>query len=257
MKFPNNWLSINVAQFIELFSLNLKEFESQDDYYIQILSILSNQSVESIEDLDYDVFKQHISNLNFIYRLPTKQPSIKLNIQDTDLYLMDLNQLTIGEFIDLEHFITDGYTKNLSIILAILYRQKTIYNSSFKLDEFEEYGNWIYHRAPLFDEVCVNDVYGVINNYLTFRANIFETYKGLFDNEDPEELDIDESESFKSKLEKTKANDDAKATRKWGWEILLYKLAKEDPLKMTEAAGMSLIQAFNILAMTKETKVEL
>ncbi len=256
MKFPSNWLSINVAQFIELFSLNLKEFDSQDDYYIQILSILSNQSIDDIEDLDYDDFKQHIANLNFIYRLPTKQPSIKLKIEDTDLYLMDLTQLTIGEFIDLEHFITDGYTKNLNVILSILYRRKTIHSSPFILDEFESYGNWIYHRASLFDDICVNDVYGVINNYMTFRANIFDTYQGLFDNEDPQELDIDDSESFKSKLEKTKANNDGKAIRKWGWDALLLKLAKNDPSRLNEVTGMPLIQALNVLSMVRELGIE-
>ena len=256
MKFPNNWLTINVAQFIELFSLDLKDYETVDDYYIQILSILSNQSIEDIEDIEYDDFKQHIANLNFIYRLPTKQPSIKLNIEDTDLYLMDLTQITIGEFIDLEYFITDGYTKNLSLILSILYRRKTIHNSSFIIDEFEPYGNWIYHRAPLFNDICINDVYGVITNYLTFRSNIFETYQGLFDNEDPEELDIDDSESFKSKLEKTKANNEGKAVRKWGWDALLLKLAKNDPSRLNEVTGMPLIQALNVLSMVRELNIE-
>jgi len=188
--------------------------------------------------------------------MPNKIPKPYIETKAGKLYLKDnFNELTIGEFIDIENLLTQNYIQNINLLLSIFYRQKTDNSSLLFLDAFEKYGNWIYHRAPLFNNVSILDVYGVINKYLIFRKDFFERYAGLFDDSVVDEEDIDETDSI-SKSEKMKDEEKQKNIKKWSWDLLIYKLSKNDPIKFEEATTMSVIQAFNIFSMKKELGLE-
>lgn len=255
-KRPNNWNDVTVAQFVELYSLQQDDFKTEDEYNIHLLSILTDTSIEELEELSIDEYEELLGNILFIKQLPIKQPQIVITTEAGKLYLKDqFNTLTIGEFIDLENLFTQSYIKNLPTILAILYRQKDIKNSLLFLDTYEPYGDWIFHRAPLFYDLSINQVYGVCNQYLEFRTDLFEKYSGLFDessNDEENGEEFDENESVIARAERRKEEAKQKTIKKWGWDIFLLRLAKNDPIKLEEATGMPLIQALNILSMKKE-----
>ena len=256
MQIPNNWSEIKLYQFLELTDLNDKGY-SDDEKNMEIFSILSNLSFGEIEELDYDTYNELLISLDWIKQLPTKQPKSHLKINSLDFYLFDdFNQLTFGEYIDLEVLFDEGYNKNLDIILSILYRQKTIINNPLYKDEFEPYGNWIYHRRNLFHEECIQNVYGVIAKYSSFKQALIKTYEGLFLTNIESEDNIDEETDLEEISKRKDIDKKQEISKKWGWDIWLYKLAKNDPLKIEEATKMPLLQALNVLSMCKELDIQ-
>lgn len=249
MKSPKSWSDISINQFKEIKS---SELDLKDE--ILMLSIILDIPIAELEEMDIKDLIPLTQGLSFLNTELPKQPKSEIIINDETFHLKDLNTITVGEFIDLEHFFMADYIENLNSIVAILYRRKLASNDYFKNDELEPYGNWLHHRATIMnDAVGVGDVFGIVNKYLSFRANIFKLYEGLFDGgdediDDEEEEDIDEEETNKPQQKDNSG--------KWGWDIMLLKIANNDALKIEDASNIPLIQAFNVLAMRKELKIE-
>ncbi len=255
MYIPKSWNDIDIDTFIELHLLSKDNQMDEDELNINISSILLDLSIQEIEELNYEVFKSIITDLGFLLTPPKDTYKQYISTPAGILYFNeDFNQYTIGEFIDLNNLFNTGCIPNLKVILSILYRVKTIKKSLLYPDEYEKYGNWIYHRESLFSEIKITDVYGIINKFIKYRENFFEIYQGLF--EDPIDPDAEEpnleSMSHSERNEYKKAEAKEKTLHKWNWDILLYKLANNDPLKLEEATNINLIQAFNTLSMQKE-----
>ncbi len=246
-KIPKSWADITVAEYQEINTLDV----TKDDFTTHLLSILTDTSIDVIEEFEYDEFISYLNLISFYKNQPKTQPKNQLKILDTDLFLIDFNKLTLGEFIDLEHFFVESPLKNLSTILAICYRKKEVFNSAFELDKFEDYGDYIFHRSPLFYEVSIADVFGIINSYIKFRTRLFDSYEGLFDDSDIDE-DIDEDLDVISKAEASKQMNKDKLIKKWGWDMLIYKLSNNDATKVEQVYKLNIIMAFNILSMQKE-----
>ena len=247
---PKSWSDITVSEFQEINNLDT----TKDEYSTHLLSIITDTSLDVIEEFDYDEFLEIFSKFDFYQKNPKSTPKQKINLIDTDLHLIDLNKMTLGEFIDLEHFFVDGPMKNLSIILAILYRKKEVLNSAFHQDVFEEYGDYIYHRQPIFEEAMIGDVYGVIPSYMKFRKDLFDSYEGLFDDSDVDD-EMDEDMDVISRAEFAKNNSKEKLLKKWGWDMLIFKLSNNDATRVDKVYKMNIIMAFNILSMQKELQL--
>lgn len=259
-KIPNDWAYVSVNKFIELYDNNkIEDYNSHNQYYLNILSILADVSTEEIEDeLDYDKFMFIINNLFFLRLTPMKYPKPYIKIDDElTLFLIDYNRMTIGEFIDLENMFVGSYLKNFKLILSIVYRQRIKDGGMLFLDEYEPYGNYIHKRESLFSNVSINEVYGVIISYFKFRDNLYKVFEGLFNMNSEEEVEDDLTGlSRAERLEVQKEIDKEKKIKAWGWDIFLYKLANNNPTKLEEATNMPLIQALNVLSMKKELNLE-
>lgn len=253
-KEPKSWGDITVNQFIELSQFNIEDFSNEDELNLYYLSLLTDTSSTIIEDLPFEKFESLLKQFEFVKRLPIRQPSQLIQTPAGPLYyIQDFNQLEIGAFIDLEHFITNDHIANLKIILSIFYRQKTIHNSPLILDEFEPYGNWIYKRAELFDDISIAEVYQVIPLYFKFREEFFKRYDGLLggpvDEDDDEPI---QGESIIARSERIKQKEKEKSIQKWGWDLFLYQLANNDISKINQVTNTNIIQAFNLLSMKRE-----
>lgn len=256
-----NWSNISVSQFIELSNLSQEDFQSDIDYQQYQLSIILNQSLDEIGDISYEEFADvYTSNSKFLStQVPTTKSKSTLNIDSTTFNLVEFNKLSVGEFIDLENYISDGYINNITIILAILYR---IYTPSIKpklyLPTIEPYGDWIFLRSELFLDIPITDVWGTIKSYLEFRDLVFEKYEGLFNSGDEEVEDESELEQDLSSEEKKIIAEEKKAQEtisKWGWDLFIMRIAKYDSTKMDLAIGMNFIQALNFLSVKKELNI--
>lgn len=81
-------------------------------------------------------------------------------------FIPNINNITLGEYIDLDHFITDGVVKNLHNIIAILYRPlkygqdilgKYVWDiEEYSMDDFD-------NRAKLFKELEVEKGFSASN----------------------------------------------------------------------------------------------
>jgi hypothetical protein len=252
LKLPENWGGISITQYMEINEIIKLEL-SQNEYFIELISLLADIPISDVEELSYNEFMDCIKSLEFLQHKPNKHHSKSLPTKYEKLYLIDdFNRLEIGAFIDLEHFFKDDYIANLKTILAILYRRKTFNDSPFILDEFEQYGDWIFHRERLFDNISILEVYNIIPAYFKFREEFFEKYDGLLSGPVEDDSEPIQGESIISRAERIKENEKQKSINKWGWDLFLYQLANNDLTKLNDATKLNLIQAFNSLSMKRE-----
>ena len=249
------WSEICVEQYQEIINL-----ESDDNYSVELISVLMDISVDDLEDLTMDDFEELLSKVNFINKQPTSIYKNTITVDGIELYKLNLDGLLIGEFVDLENLIMDIGT-NLPTILSILYRMEVSKQTKLHKQELEPYGDWIFHRGPLFSEVPITDVYGVITEYLKYRSTLFEAYSGLFDDGDGEEEDdeykdfVDVNETGIQKRERLKTEATESSIKKWGWDSMVHRLAGGDTLKIEGVFNISIIQGLNTLAIQKELNI--
>jgi len=126
--------------------------------------------------------------------------------------LMNLDQITLGEFIDLEVALEKGLNKNILSILSILYR-----------DEIK-------------DSYFIKDYIKGLEYYLRWRENIYKSYQYLFN------LDIEDDEPNK------KSDTDIRHS----WYDIIMILADGKFLNINAVTEKPLISAFNWLAWNKD-----
>jgi hypothetical protein len=246
------WLDITVEQYIDIY-YELNNFTDEESLNKRLISIFYNINIDEIDDMSYtDVYKK-IESVQFLKKqIPVlHKKEILINCK-YKFHLIPFNQLEFSAFIDLEYWLTKDkvYINNIPAILTILWRIKTKNADDLYPEEYEKYTGFG-NRIELFNDVRIVDVYGSLMSYLDFRHKIFTTNEGMFnEKEDDEEEDISNyTASERAELEKEKK------TSKWGYELLLMKLANNEPLKIESAMNMPVTRAFNILALLFELKI--
>jgi hypothetical protein len=235
MNIPKSWNQIKVDQFIELHNLEEEGLGSLFLYQLESLAILTDEDADEI-DITPNELIEILNSLSWVKNEP-RGYSAKLG----GLSFRPFTFLTLGEFIDLEHYFSEDYINNLPTICAILYRHT----------KTDEWGNVVYEpykfipqdRAALFLELPITDVYGIIQLYLKFRADFIERYSFIFNPEIDGEDEMDEEDKQAEHVE-----------NKWSWEMLLYSLSGEDITKVDHITDLPLVFVFNFLAMKYETK---
>lgn len=252
--FPRNWNDINVYQYQEI-RLAKNKYSSGDltssELVLEVLSILEDTTPddEKYYALDYDDFEEIKKHLGWVFNEPVaKVPSIH------GFTSKDMNKLTVGEFIDVEHFVEQGLDENLHIIGAILFKKT-------KIDEWdnlieEPYIYDIYVRGEQVLDWTITDTLYVIDQYLTFKKSFMESYGNLFNEDLNESEDTQDTSELtgRDKILAKKEELEEKAKSKWSWENLLWNLCGEDITKMEAVFQTSLILTFNIMSMKHVTK---
>ena len=241
MNLPRNWNEVTVSQWLELNTIDELEYNSVFLQTIEALSILSDTDPEELEDLDPEELINLARNVSFIQREPSNKPKELIK----GLKLKPLDRLTLGEFIDLEHYAMQ-FVQNFDILLSILYKR-------WKTDEwgnliFEPYSYSIMSRKLLFHEVSINEVYGAVKNYIDYSNDFKKRYENLFNPIiEEEETELDEDD--------LKAEAEEKVFTKWSWEKLLYDLSNQDLTKIDAVTDLNLIFVFNMLSMVEELQL--
>lgn len=245
MKLPKSWNDITVEQFKELRSLNNEDFGSLFSYEIECLSILTDVDVDEFDEMDIDELSNLIKQVTFIKKQPTNIYKNEVN----NLTYIGLNDLKLGEFIDLEYYFANDYVKHLNYICSVLYR-KTKLNEWEELI-YEDYSFNIEKRKELFNELPITSVYGICSEYIKYRENFLKVYENLF-NPIFDEDELDDAELDEEDLKEQEAED---KINRWSWEHTLYNLANEDVTKIKDVLELNLVFAFNILGMKKELEI--
>jgi hypothetical protein len=238
---PRNWNEVNVSQWLELNTIDDDEYNSVFLQTIEALSILSDTDPEELEDLDPEELINLAQKVSFVKREPSNKPKELVK----GLKLKPLDRLTLGEFIDLEHYAMQ-FVQNFDILLSILYKR-------WKTDEwgnliFEPYTYSIMSRKDTFQDVSINEVYGAVKNYIDYSNDFKKRYENLFNpviEEDETELDEED----------LKAEAEEKVFTKWSWEKLLYDLANQDLTKIDAVTDLNLIFVFNMLSMVEDLQL--
>jgi len=237
MNIPRSWNDVTLYQYIEL-------SKADGNDMIDVFSILLNTTPDDplIEDMNYDEVVDELSKLGWL----SVEPIGQLNSKIDDLYIKRFNDITLGEFIDIEYYFSEPID-NLHIICSILYRQ-TIKNK-WNTIEWEPYDYDVEKRGELFLDQPITKVIAVLNSYIDFRTNFLKSYENLFqesnDDDDFEEL------TGREKIDAQKEEMENKAKSKWSWESILLGLSNGDVTKFDELFRTSLILIFNTLSAKK------
>ena len=243
MHLPKSWSEIDVLQFKEIRELyTITEVFNRE---IEILAIVADVSSEELEDLDIEEVTAMINEIKFVNSEPSKQYKHQVN----DYHFKPLDKLTIGEYIDLEFYFSKDYNQHIAHIASIFYRQKSL--NEWGVTVYEPYNFSPRQRFELFEEYSINDIYGIVPEFIAFRENFMETYGNLFH----DESDSDEEEDKPTTSQESKDLQLKKSELKWGWERLVYSLCNEDLTKFNEVINLPLIMTFNMLAMKKELNI--
>jgi len=241
---PRNWNEVSVSQWLELNTIDEEYHNSVFLQTIEALSILSDTDPEELEDLDPEELINLARKVSFIQREPSNKPK-ELVKGFQGFRLKPLGALTLGEFIDLEHYAVQ-FVQNFDILLSILYKR-------WKTDEwgnliFEPYSYSIMSRKLLFHEVSINEVYGAVKNYIDYSNDFKKRYENLFNPViEEEETELDEDDM--------KAEAEEKVFSKWSWEKLLYDLSNQDLTKIDAVTDLNLVFVFNMLSMVEELQL--
>ena len=208
------------------------------NYQIDVLSALTDSNISEFEELDIDELGELTSQIKWIQSEPSKRYKNKL-----DKYVLKpFTKISLGEFIDLEHYFSNNYLDHFCHILALLYRRtsKNVYGD----DIIEPYNYSPSDRLDWYLDYPITDVYGLIHEYLKFRENFTNTYTNLLVDvvADDEVLeDADEIKEQKREQEK----------QKFAWESTIMALCNDDLSKFNSILDMSVVLVFNILGMKK------
>jgi hypothetical protein len=225
-----------VEQFLEIRRLSSED--GMFNYQIDVLSALTDSDISEFEELDIDELTVLTEQIKWINSEPSKRYKNKL-----DKYVLKpFTKISLGEFIDLEHYFSNNYLDHFCHILALLYRRtsKNIYGD----DIIEPYNYSPSDRLDWYLDYKITDVYGLIPEYIKFRENFTNTYTNLLVDvvADDEVLeDADEIKEQKREQEK----------QKFAWESTIMALCNDDLSKFNDILDMSAVLVFNILGMKK------
>ena len=168
--------------------------------------------------MDYLQLIDLLNSLTFINYPPSGNFKRVIN---NKYYFRDLEFITLGEFIDAEHFFNE-----LTKFTSILYKQRK--EDDFGNPVYENYNSIdLNKRAEVFEEIPITYIFGLQLHYAKFRDKLYEQYAGLFKQQ--VEDDNFDSEAFFEKNPHLKhlveddlkeAEDIDKNENKWGWERL-------------------------------------
>jgi hypothetical protein len=237
MTIPKSWQEITLEQFIELSEVEEDSFLLSN---MEIISIVADCDIEEVEEKQPKEILEISKSLGWLRKQPPKVFSKVVG----ELKYRPLHLLTLGEFIDLEHYTSKG-VKDIPMVLSILYRRSKL--NDWGAEEFEPYKYSLDERASVFLELPVTSVFGAYSKYLKFRGDVMKSYENLF------QADIEEVEDLDP--EDAKEEEKEKRFNKWSWERLIYDLANEDITKADHVTDLPLILVFNFLSMRYELKL--
>jgi len=208
------------------------------NYQIDVLSALTDSNISEFEELDIDELSELTSQIKWINSEPSKRYKSKL-----DKYVLKpFTKISLGEFIDLEHYFSNNYLDHFCHILALLYRRtsKNIYGD----DIIEPYNYSPSDRLDWYLDYKITDVYGLIPEYIKFRENFTNTYTNLL-------VDVVTDDEVLEDADEIKEQKREQQKQKFAWESTIMALCNDDLSKFNDILDMSAVLVFNILGMKK------
>lgn len=169
----DGWHEVTVGQYQEIASIT---YEDPTDRMLEIVSILVDEDPDEIRKMDLTSLAKIINHLAWTNTIPEDANYKPIIYIDGIEYgcISRLTDLTVGDWIDLEHYVMD-LNNNLHNLFAILYRPLiTAFNDRDRLlDNVDDFDS----RAKLFqDKAMIEDVYGA---FVFFSIIVNESTKTM------------------------------------------------------------------------------
>ena len=148
-------------------TINTKQDVMGVDKSLFILSVLSGCPIDTLKRVRTSEAARLFSYANQLFMDESVKFQQTFEFKGKKFgFIPNINNISLGEYIDLDHFITDGVVKNLHKIIAILYRplkygQKVMGKYVWDIEEYsmEDFES----RADLFKELEVEKAFSASN----------------------------------------------------------------------------------------------
>ena len=244
------WNKVTVEQFIELQSIKVDDYTTLLSYQVERISVIEDKPLEDYDELTIEQLTELLKEYQWLDKQPRNYIAPTIN----DYHYKGINTLTLGEYIDLDYFYNNNYFENLPLMCAVLYRQMNV--NEWGNETVEPYKAYNPHkRKELFYDLPITEVYGLLNEWATFKDNVLKTYANVFEQPaDGEEEDTSKlTPEERKELEKEIAQE--KKLTKWGWERIIHKLACEDITKYGDVLDFKFIFVMNNLSMRMDLDI--
>jgi hypothetical protein len=120
-KIVDSWKDVTLEKWVQLILGKKKSKTEEAKETIKALSTLPIKLVEEMSLSDVAAIFEKLSNLQIEGKLKKV-----FEIDEVEYgFLPDLDEITLGEWADIEHYIKDGIEKNMHKIMAVLFRPIT------------------------------------------------------------------------------------------------------------------------------------
>jgi hypothetical protein len=157
---PSSWAEVTLERYQD-YTNKVSHLENEDEIVLGSISTLCNIPIDIIKMLKVKDIKVIYEKLSKLISVPVnKEIFDKIEIKGVKYgFHPNLDELTLGEFVDLEEQTKDGIN-GLHNILAILYRPIT--EEKGKKYNIEPYSDKHLKNARLFQELSIDIVNGVM-----------------------------------------------------------------------------------------------
>jgi hypothetical protein len=161
IRIADSWDDITLSQYQEIAQLDI---EDSNKKMIEIISIITNEDPEIIKKMDVASLSAVLECLEWTNKSPDDavyKPIIKVGDNEYG-FINNLTDLTVGEWIDLEHYIAD-IPQYLDKIIATLYRPLiTAVNDKYRILEPYDSNKVEMIANEIKDVIKITEVYGVV-----------------------------------------------------------------------------------------------
>ena len=146
--------NITVEQFQEASpyykkAVEAKETEEALNNWMVVIAIVTDTTVDVIQEMPFDKLKEKIKELAWLGTLPPDSPKFKIEINGIKYKApKDEKEFNTSSYIEYKTFLKGGAIENLHLLLATLYRPEE--KQSHK------------ERAEIFKKVMIGEVYGMV-----------------------------------------------------------------------------------------------
>lgn len=215
-----NWKNITVEMYQYINEINESDMDQIDKllYTMSFLTGRTEEQFDKINKFQFAKLQRQLSNRIAQLHVQSKEVARIKNIR----FNYDVRKITLGQFIEVQHFYKGNYINNLHLIAA----------------SFSTCKDYLHvERADMILKLPMLSVLYNVTKFLEVIKKLSDEYRGLFGIEDIEQ------EQFKPLTNGF--------NEQYGWIYSAQKIAEFERIKLDEAYDLPIIQAFNDLAFLK------
>ena len=161
---PENYSELTLGRFMEVSEINQKDYKSTTEWTVVLVSKIIGCPKENLYELPFNDLNALLEEFKWITETPKKMNNRSVEIDGVKYVMKENTQLTTGEWISIESFLTDDMKneKNFHLVLAIMLRPEV----DGKMQPLENDYNKILERAAIFkNKLTIDKCYGMIEAF--------------------------------------------------------------------------------------------
>jgi hypothetical protein len=223
----------NKSSFDDTINVKLYQYQRLAGFYdpendeIQMISLLIcdyfGLELNEIYSMNPKKFIRYTKKIIKLFNQVNKKPFwVRIKFET------EAKKITLGQFIEVQHFLKDGQSESLHLVGASIWDDKR--------DHVQ--------KAELISNMPANYVLNDIMKFINSFNDLINLYKGLF--EIQEEIQNSEIDEIKNEIDEPH-----EFISKFGWFFSAKQIAAHEGIKLEDAYNLPIVQALNDLAYLK------